>query len=173
MDILNLHRCKWWLDAGTCLAVVRKGNFIALSDDIDIGLPSAYTDLWDSFIEKFQTAGFRLSKERVYKGRKVTLGFTGPEKLDIFFYYEKGDYFWHPICGQENNDSMNKIFKIEKFSKGLFAGLKAVIFKERQCFLPNPPEQYLVERYGDDWLTPNKDYKFWRDSKAIDMGFKV
>ena len=171
VDILNLHRCKWWLDAGTCLAVVRKGDFIAPTDDIDIGLPSAFVDLWQLFIEKFQTAGFGLSKERVYKGRKVTLGFTGSEKLDVFFYYEKDGYLWHPIRGRESEQSAQKVYKPEKFSKHLFDDLKKVSFKDRSCYLPNPPEQYLEERYGEKWRDPNPDYKFWRDSKAIDMEF--
>lgn len=171
IDIISKYNCKWWLDAGTCLAVVRKGDFIAPMDDVDIGILAAHTNLWTNFIMDFTVAGFRFSKGRAYKGCRVTLGFTGPEKLDIFFYYEKGDYLWHPIRGRESEQSLQKVYKPEKFSRHLFDRLKRVSFKGRVCYLPNPPEQYLVERYGKGWETPNPDYKFWRDSKAIDMEF--
>ncbi len=171
VDILARHQCKWWLDAGTCLAVVRKGDFIASIDDVDIGLLAMHIDLWDLFIADFTAAGFQYSKGRVYKGCRVTLGFTGPEKLDIFFYYEKDGYLWHPICGREHERSLRKVYKPEKFSKYLFNNLKEVSFKDRLCYLPNPPEQYLIERYGKNWREPNPGYKFWRDSNAIDMEF--
>lgn len=171
IDIISSYSCKWWLDAGTCLAIVRKGDFIAPTDDVDIGFLAAHASLWNNFIMDFTVAGFHFSKGRTYKGCRVTLGFTGPEKLDIFFYYEKDDYLWHPIYGWENEKSRQKVYKPEKFSKILFDNLKEIPFKDRLCYLPNPPEQYLVERYGENWRDPNPDYKFWRDSRAIDMEF--
>jgi len=171
IDIISGYECKWWLDAGTCLAVVRKGDFIAPTDDVDIGFLSTHANLWTEFIIDFAQAGFQFSKGRTYKENRVTLGFTGPEKLDIFFYYEKDGYLWHPIRGRESEQSLRKVYKPEKFSKHLFGNLKKVSFKDRICYLPNPPEQYLMERYGEEWREPNPGYKFWRDSKAIDMGF--
>ena len=105
----------------------------------------------------------------------MTIGFKGHnEKLDIYFYYEKGEYFWHPIFGRDDNGRGGKyrIFRVEKFSKYLFSNLKPIIFKDKKCFLPNPPEQYLRERYGD-WQIPNPNHRFWCDSKAIDMDFVV
>jgi len=171
IDIISKYECKWWLDAGTCLAVVRKGDFIAPTDDVDIGFLAAHTNLWTKFIVDFTQAGFQFSKGRTYKGCRMTLGFTGPEKLDIFFYYEKDDYLWHTIRGRESEQSPRKVYKPEKFSKYLFGNLREISFKDRLCYLPNPPEQYLVERYGENWREPNPDYKFWRDSKAIDMEF--
>ena len=176
VDIFTRHHCKWWLDAGTCLSAVRKGDFIALKDDIDIGLPSVHVDLWDTFIEDFEAVGFRLVKERAYKGRKVTIGFKGHgEKLDIYFYYEKGEYFWHPMFGRDDNGRGGKyrIFRVEKFSKHLFSDLKPIIFKDRKCFLPNPPEHYLRERYGRDWRIPDPDYRYWKDCRAIDENFLI
>lgn len=173
IDIISKYDCTWWLDAGTCLAVMRRGDFIAPTDDVDIGLPAAHVNLWTNFIMDFTVAGFRFSKGRIYKGRRVTLGFTGPEKLDIFFYYEKNGYLWHPIRGRESEQSPQKVYKPEIFTKTLFNNLKKVSFKGRVCYLPNPPEQYLVERYGQNWKMPNPGYKFWRDSKAIDMSFEI
>ena len=171
IDIISPIPCKWWLDAGTCLAAVRKGDFIDPKDDVDIGIHITHTDPIKFFMEKFQEAGFILSKVRACGGKIMTIGFTGPEKLDLFVYYEKGEYFWHTICGWEDERKLRKVYKPEKFRKDLFLSLKEIRFKDRECFLPNPPEYYLQARYGKDWRIPNPDYKFWRDSQAIDMEF--
>lgn len=176
VDIFNHHECKWWLDAGTCLSVIREGDFISFDYDIDIGLPSVHVNLWDIFIEDFKVVGLQLEKERTYKGRKVTIGFRGHgETLDIYFYYEKDECLWHPIFGRDDNGRGGKyrIFRVEKFSKRLFSDLKPIVFKDRKCFLPNPPEQYLEERYGKDWKIPDPDYKYWKDCKAIDENFLI
>lgn len=176
VDILARYHCKWWLDAGTCLGVIRKSDFLSLEDDFDIGLASTHVDLRDVLIEDFSAVGFHLEKERTYKGREVTIGFKGHgEMLDIFFYYEQGEYLWHPMHGRDDNGrgGNHRIFRVEKFSKHLFSDLKPVIFKERLCFLPNPPEQYLEERYGEDWRIPDPDYRYWKDCKAIDRNFFI
>jgi len=171
IDIVSSTPCKWWLDAGTCLAVVRNGDFIAQMDDVDIGFHITHTDPVPFFKEKFQDAGFILSKVRAYGGKIMTVGFTGPEKVDLFFYHEKNGYLWHAIHGWEDETQKRKVFKPEKFREELFLTLKEVRFKDRTVFLPNPPEAYLVHRYGKDWMTPNPGYRFWRDSQAIDMEF--
>ncbi len=172
IDILSKADCKWWLDAGTCLAVVRNGDFIAETDDVDIGIDVGENHPpWDFLMKDFQEAGWGLAKIRTYKQLFMTIGFTGPEKVDIFFYHKKGEYLWHTICGWEDERQKRKVYKPEKFPEALFMTLKEVQFKDRTVFLPNPPEMYLVHRYGRDWSTPNPDYKFWRDSQAIDMEF--
>lgn len=162
---------EWWCDAGTCLAIIRKGDFIAETDDVDIGIPATFTNRKDDLIQEFTQSGFKLSKIRTYKSLLMTIGFTGPEKLDLFFYHRAGDWMWHTICGWENERKKNKVYKPEKFSRYLFDDPGMIVFKDRTVFLPNPPEKYLTERYGPDWRTPNPDYKFWRDSQAIDMEF--
>ncbi len=173
VDILDdlLGPLSWWLDAGTCLAVVREGEFIAPTDDIDIGVFSDLIHLQAPLIREFQNCGFRLSKIRTYKGLIMTVGFTGPEKVDIFFYHLKDGYRWHTIYGWRDRNRTEKIFKPEKFPEDLFMTLKKVQFKDRTVFLPNPPESYLLHRYGHDWRTPNPEYLFWRDSQAIDLEF--
>jgi len=171
IDIVSSTPCKWWLDAGTCLAVWREGDFINPKDDIDIGFHITHTDPVPFFKRKFQEAGFTLSKVRTYGREIMTIGFTGPEKLDLFFYYEKGKYLWHTIYGWEDERKLRKVFKPEKFGSRLFENLREVRFKDRTVFLPNPPESYLIHRYGHDWRTPNPEYEFWRDSQAIDLEF--
>ena len=173
VDILDdlLGPLSWWCDAGTCLAIVRKGDFIDQKDDVDIGIYSEFTTCDQLLMEAFRGIGFTLSKVRSYKGFLMTIGFTGPEKLDLFFYHEKDGYRWHAVHGWRDRNRTEKMFKPEKFPEDLFITLKEVQFKDRTVFLPNPPEAYLIHRYGHDWRTPNPQYEFWRDSQAIDLEF--
>ena len=83
----------------------------------------------------------------------------------------KDGFLWHAIYGWEDERQKRKVFKPEKFEKRLFEDLISVRFKGRKVCLPNPPGDYLLARYGPNWMRPNPHYRFWRDSHAIDMEF--
>lgn len=170
----SFNACKWWLEAGTCLAAVREGDFIDSDNDIDIGIPGAFSDLWQPLKRLLCGEGFDLIKERELFGKKNVLGFKRNRvRLDIFFFYEKDDFWWHGWCGPDEQDRRGeyKVCRVNIFSKMLFENLKEIEFKGKRCFIPNPSEQYLFERYGKDWRIPDPDYKYWKDCKAIDKNF--
>jgi cytidyltransferase-like protein len=90
-------------------------------------------------------------------------------KLDLFFYFERGEHMWHGAFGVDPKKRGE--FLPHVFSRELFTDLKDIPFQGLRCYVPNPPERYLTERYGPDWKTPNKGYVYWRDCKAIDRNF--
>lgn len=172
--ILEGHGCKWWLEAGTCLGVVRQRAFIAYDPDIDIGLPEEHLKLWDVFIKEFKSAGFELYKEWEHEGKRMELSFKrNGIKLDLFFFFRKGAWCWHGAFGPDENErwGKNMIFLPHVFSADLFENLREMAFRGKCCFVPNPPERYLAERYGPKWTVPDRDYKYWRDCRAIDRNF--
>jgi len=174
INILNRHKCKWWITAGTCLGAIRENNFIAGDPDIDIGLDGRHTSLWKAFIKEFQEAGFSLYKEWEHKGRKTELSFKRKNiKLDLFFFFHKGKSYWHGVFGPDDKGrwGKNMIFFPNVFSASLFSNLREIFFRGKRCFVPYPTEQYLMERYGEGWRKPDKDYKYWKDCKAIDRNF--
>lgn len=176
IEILKRHNCKWWLSLGTCLGAVREGDFILHDMDIDIGLPEAHLDLWDAFIEEFTKVRFRLYKEWTHEGKRMELSFMRDGiRLDFFFFFRKGDRCWHGAFGPDKQGKWgnNMIFLPHVFSAGLFEILKEISFNRMKCFIPNPPEKYLKEVYGQDWKTPKKDYKYWTDCKAISPSFII
>lgn len=175
VDILeSLNPCKWWLEAGTCLAAMREGDFIDSDNDIDIGIPGRFSDLWQPLKSLLCGEGFELIKQRELFGAKNVLGFNRNKvRLDIFFFYERDDFWWHGWCGPDEQDRRgeHKVCRVNMFSKMLFENLKEIEFKGKRCFVPAPFEQYLFERYGKDWRIPDSDYKYWKDCKAIDKNF--
>lgn len=174
INILNKHKCKWWLTMGTCLGAIRDGDFIAGDPDIDIGLDERHVRLWKTFIKEFQEAGFSPYKEWTHKDKKIELSFKRKAvKLDLFFFYRKGKSYWHGIFGPDDKGrwGKNMIFMPNIFSGTLFSNLKEIFFRGKRCFVPFPVEQYLAERYGEGWKKPDPNYRYWKDCKAINRIF--
>lgn len=173
VDILNSFVSKWWLDAGTCLGVVREKDFLKNDNDIDVGilLPimslKERHEIKDMIIENFGNLELKPVKERYVQGRVVTLGFVREGvKIDLFFYHEENGFAWHYLYKKG-------IFYQVLFDAMLFRNLRSIRFKEKDCFLPNPPEKYLEARYGEDWRVPKSEFVYWdpNDTKAINMEF--
>lgn len=173
MSILEKLNCKWWLTAGTCLGAIRNNDFISWDLDIDIGLDEKHIELWETLIKEFQRAEFSYYKGWEYKGKKTELSFMRYGiKVDLFFFFRKDEFYWHGVFGPNEKGQWGKymILYPNVFSAFLFSNLKEIFFHGIRCFVPYPTEQYLKERYGDDWRAPDEDYKYW-ECKAIDKTF--
>lgn len=177
IGILEKHGCEWWLMAGSCLGAVRNNDF--LNYDIDIGIPAKYLTLWCTFIREFKAAGFDLYMEWTHEDRRFSLAFLLEEtevaktKVDLFFYYEKGEHWWFGLFGPDEfyRWGEHKVFYPVVFRREFFINRKEVIFRSKSCYVPYPTEEYLEEWYGESWRIPTKNYLSWRDCKAIDKGF--
>ena len=182
--ILDGMAIPWWLEAGTCLGAIREGDFIGNDHDIDLGISPGYDGQWDAIITRFFKAGWvKGSAYRIYEGFRLRLcfrmercslrdGYARFQKptLDIFFFYEAGDKWWMGLHGPPPDAQGHAPFTYlypHVFSRELFTNMRQIDFVGRKCLIPTPPEKYLVERYGDDWRKPQRDYRFWRDCKAI------
>jgi cytidyltransferase-like protein len=188
IDAMMKARVKrWWLEAGTCLGIVRDGDFIAHDTDIDFGLAGTELLHWERLQARFLEAGFTLHKawtlpisETRQRGpkpqeRKIELSFKYADvKVDLFFFFNRGDWIWHGAWGPGKDgrwEEGNLEFLPHVFPAALFENLQEIMFKGVRCFLPNPPEEYLAARYGPDWKTPNKAYQYWRDCRAVDRAW--
>jgi phosphorylcholine metabolism protein LicD len=167
--ILNARQIKWWLDCGTCLGAIRHGDFISWDKDIDLGIADRQTGLQggkEAIKADFITAGFELIKEWRHKGRMTELSFTLDSiKIDLFFYWEENGKAYQGMFGPDIFKEYKR-FVLHEFTASLFHKLDKIKFKGLDCFVPNPVEQYLRERYGE-WRIPDNQYVYWRDCKAI------
>jgi cytidyltransferase-like protein len=174
IDVLTANKCIWWLEAGTCLGAVREQGFIPHDPDIDIGLHPKEPALWDKLQADMIAAGFEFLRAWIYGKKKTELSFRkNGVKVDLFFFYDDGDFWWHGAFGpnKKGGRDVDLEFLPHVFSAHLFKDLKPVTFHGLPCFLPNPPERYLLERYGSNWRQRQRAYRYWNDCRAIDRNY--
>ena len=174
VDVLEEAGVKWWLEAGTCLGAVREQDFIAYDPDIDLGIMEVETKAWDGIRDAFLEAGFELYREWTQSKLKVELSFKWKGlKVDVFMFRRKGGVLWHGAFGPDEQGRWGEhmVFLPHVFPAWLFDNLREITFRGKRCFIPDPAEVYLVQRYGKDWRVKNRDYKYWQDCRAINCRF--
>jgi hypothetical protein len=143
--LVALHReleplgVRAFLISGTLLGYVREGDFIAWDKDIDLGVFSeeidtselqARVETWPSFTVK-----------RLDWTARLRLDHDNGTKIDVFPHYREGpDRVWHDGTATR---WWNTPF-----------GLRTVPFLGIDQAIPDDPERYLDENYGD-WRTPD------------------
>lgn len=165
--ILDSIGVTFWLEAGTCLGAVREGTFIEHDPDIDLGVLAEDEDKADVIIDQFEKLGFELIYVWGERGEGYELSFMKRDyKLDIFFFYKAGKFRWHGAYWQ------NQLIP-HVFTAGTIERLKKIDFMGLEVNIPYNHNKYLKARYGEDWKTPDKDWKYWKDPKCIQMDFNV
>lgn len=161
---LEENNIKAWLVYGTLLGYVREKDFISHDFDIDLGLFHNKSNLG---LEKVLTKyGFK--KVREFQIDEGTYGLEQTYELngvtvDFFFIVDDGKNFLAHTFHSEGSSSMNQT--IEKHGGLLVTEfiftpyeLKKVQFKGGNFYIPVDSNLYLKEYYGEDYMTPNKNW---------------
>jgi len=164
-SVLDKLKITFWLEAGTCLGAVREGNFIEYDTDIDLGVLAEDEHRADEIIQAMKQKGFEVMYEWGERGKGYEISFIRFDvKLDLFFFYKKGDKRWHGAY--YHKELIPHIFDAKLIEK-----LKTIDFQGLKVKIPFASKKYIVARYGEDWETPNKDWHYWEDPKCIDKTF--
>ena len=173
--ILDLMGVKWWLEAGTCLGAIREKDFIGHDPDIDVGVwADKPADVAADLIERMKRADFTVAHNFEHEGQLFELSFVKADvKIDVFFFFERNGLAWHGAFGPVNDNGTGgySVFLPHVFTLSLFRDLKEIDFVGLKVKTPNPVDQYLTERYGPDWKTPDKAYQYWRHCRAVARKF--
>jgi len=156
LNALSSVGVRAWVQDGTLLGLVRDGRVIPWDHDTDTGMFAS--DWSDVAHEALVAAGFELrkmlgSREDGWQHRWVRDGV----KTDIFFYYPDVDgRVWHAAY----------VSQVKQFRFHYDAFSVAPIMTSAGAMLaPDPPEAFLVAKYGADWVTPRRRWHFARDPK--------
>ena len=144
-EILDPLGVVFLLSSGTCLGAIRDNAFIPWDDDIDlisiIGSDGLTEELVDKAVEAFREKGYF-----VYA--------AGGANRAVQAYSMMKDYVrtgWE--CYRIIDGSIS-VYPATKIPAAFFTQPKRITFMGEQFLVPNPPEEYLRLKYGEEWMIP-------------------
>ena len=149
-QILDDLGVVFFLRQGTCLGAIRDNALIPWDDDLDlgsvIGLHGLDENTVDQVVELVATAFRDKGYFATVEGNDQYLSLTMMKSSTRI------DLLCHRIIG----DSVYQYPGV-RFPVSLFTELKEIDFLGEKFLAPNPPEEYLRLKYGEEWMIPKKE----------------
>jgi len=162
IECLNKNNLGYFIIDGTLLGAIREGDFIAHDTDIDIGV---FMEQWtletlsDIFLDMLKK-GFILYHSFGIFGKHFELAwYRDGIKVDFFFYYKVGDKIRFNAFLNGGRTLPDDILTYE-YDAINFDNIIQMDFNGIEVNVPLLPEQILIQKYGEDWKTPKKNWNW-------------
>ena len=150
VNLLNENNIQnWFISYGTLLGIIRNNSCIDRDDDIDIIVHDIY---YDKIKEILTKNNIQTTKDYGIGESKLII------KTNITKEYCSIDFYMASIDKEGNfHDKWNNIL----WSKCYYTDDMLIerVWNGENLYLPFNSEQKLINRYGEDWMTPKKNCK--------------
>ncbi|WP_044406936.1 tetratricopeptide repeat protein [Thiomicrospira microaerophila] len=138
---LDQASIEFFLVSGTLLGAVREGQLLAHDKDLDIGIWQTTTSV--QLIQALgKTGKFKLNKSR--SPFTIKIQHINGIPVDIFYHIKTPDTYYHEVLKCTWHNAPFTLAELE--------------FLGDTYLVPDPPERYLAENYGEDWRQPKKEF---------------
>jgi len=142
-EVFERRKITFWLLCGTMLGAVRDGDFIESDRDIDLGLYAVEKEnIYEALLE-LQEGGFE-----VYRATAD----------DSFVQVRRGGIYVD-LCLMSKWDGARWRCGSYYEPKDYFTNLKPVRFLGTSFLVPGRANEYLSNRYGENWEIKNPNYR--------------
>ncbi|HEY0087304.1 MAG TPA: glycosyltransferase [Candidatus Lokiarchaeia archaeon] len=155
-EVCNKLKISIFPFAGSLLGIIRENDFIKHDLDMDFGIKRK--DFSMQIVQELEKAGFKYSRQFGSLDNKLELRFFKRNiQIDFFVFYEKLDYEC-TYCSDSHNyyEVRYKKFNLIDYN-----------FKNITIKVPQNPEDFIKQQYGEDWKTPKPNYDYIKDAKNM------
>ena len=144
-EILDQLGVIFVLSSGTCLGAIRDSAFISWDDDIDLISVIGSHGLTEEIVDR-AVATFREKGYFVYQAAGTDRG--------VQAYSMMKDYVRIGWESYRIIDGSISVYPKTRIPATFFTQPKEITFLGEQFLVPNPPEEYLRLKYGEEWMVP-------------------
>lgn len=162
--ILEQTECEFFFDMGTLLGIIREGKLIDFDADIDIGIilrnPQIILDVRKAMVSN----GAIYTRKYIVDNIGETINsfkYKGID-IDICYYFETSQDLIGYLFYDPENKYETDILHVVRTKCSLIQQIDKFEFNNYHINVPQMKEKYLSERYGKNWMIPDKNYVYWK-----------
>ena len=160
----------FFFDMGTLLGIIREGKLLSHDMDIDVGVLIDGEEDIEEIVKVLEENGCKRKYRYTVDGVGVAEdSFEYNDiKFDASYYYTDGGsnlvYLGYLFPGRIYESS--EILSFVRLRTKKIEGVKKVEFARALINVPQNPEEYLAQRYGEKWRIPDKGFIYWKGPSA-------